>query len=989
MNNLELYINSKLCDITSFENLGIRLNRVLLNPAELNTKDAQYSYSITIPTTSRNDEIFGYANIEEIKDKFNYEYPALLYVNSILVFDGKFRLSEIDKDGKYKGNLLVPVQKTIKELFGDTPMNKLNVTWEKVFENFVSSINNYNTHVDIPDCIFPYVLYGLLPKVPNTTDGDYSKNDVWDDTVRVGVEDLPPSINCLRTISKMFESLKDEEGNPYSISGTAFDDPRLKNLYMSYSNASDYDQEWNWGELGQMYLEGNWTNWRGYSTIGPLGSTTYFTTSIEEKVFNNDLNRISFATNLFNSTMTNITKILDKGANITHSNVINSATGKKDSNTSIRIPKSGFYKVSLAVEMKLHGDKNATYAHVKNGHSSTIISSNFGGANNAISHRAHEVKLIRDFGTGDFGMENMTLDANYYTTNLKQNKNLTPVYEKIDGIDVLKNGDDFPKYFPVPGNQCVQFIDPSVNEKLVGGFRWGNYNGSDDVFPVDIYKKVKTLAYHEYLGRILAIRSAWSWDITFSQTEKIYSIINNTHEIPVLDSAGNPTDDMAITGYWKYGYPIDEDESPELEPETEDTEEAQPEPKEQINVYPSSKFKQKLFDTECVLGDIEPGNYVETDPSLLAGKGRMHQIIWLNKGELLTLVTVSDAGIKRSGNGKGPETWMRQDLNFKLEIIPFQTKVEWSKVNVYNQTTEAVDWKAESDFMKKNIDLIKFLPAGQNADSWLDNFCKAFNLELIQNDKNNFELNLKQKTIKINPEAVVNLDNKASVTKRSNKPLGLPAVFDIGFKVKEEDEGYVRSNKDKGGGKIITGSLDNNEVTQTSNFSYNWFKNITHKNGVLSLPVISNSEIWEPTADYKEMMSKVYTDYPQRFWYRKGTDVYDVGAVWDSIKGVTVSDDKKQTLKIPQLSNIYDGDSYLDLSYKNADNTILRTYFNVIETNDSNYTEVECFLSPEEYNQLDGYMLVKFNGDLYYIASVDSYDPLGLEKTKLKLIRKI
>ena len=55
MDNTELYINKRLCDIS--DSISIRLNRQLINPAELNTKDAQYSYSITLPATGNNNDI--------------------------------------------------------------------------------------------------------------------------------------------------------------------------------------------------------------------------------------------------------------------------------------------------------------------------------------------------------------------------------------------------------------------------------------------------------------------------------------------------------------------------------------------------------------------------------------------------------------------------------------------------------------------------------------------------------------------------------------------------------------------------------------------------------------------------------------------------------------------------------------------------------------------------------------------------------------------
>ena len=50
---------------------------------------------------------------------------------------------------------------------------------------------------------------------------------------------------------------------------------------------------------------------------------------------------------------------------------------------------------------------------------------------------------------------------------------------------------------------------------------------------------------------------------------------------------------------------------------------------------------------------------------------------------------------------------------------------------------------------------------------------------------------------------------------------------------------------------------------------------------------------------------------------------------------------------------------------------------------------IECYLSPDEYDQLNGAKLVKLNNDLYYVAAIEGYDPLGRNKTKLRLIRKM
>ncbi len=253
MTNTELYINGILVDIG--RDLGVRLNRQIIDPDELNTKDAQYSYSISLPPTLTNHKAFVYSNIEETKDKFNRSYAADLIINGVLIFRGNFRLSNIDKTG-YKGNLYLPAQKDIKDIFGDLKLNQIP-EYRIPFSDFVTSINQYNASAaNGPQiAIFPYVLYGVLPKVPINKDANnYSARTLWDSTVRMGMQDLAPCINPLLMLRHIFES------QGYTLQVTAFDDRKLTNLYMSYKNADDYVQPWNYGQHAKIQISGKWSS---------------------------------------------------------------------------------------------------------------------------------------------------------------------------------------------------------------------------------------------------------------------------------------------------------------------------------------------------------------------------------------------------------------------------------------------------------------------------------------------------------------------------------------------------------------------------------------------------------------------------------------------------------------------------------------------------------------------------------------------------------
>ena len=312
MVNVELYINNQLCDIVSPYELGVRFQREILIPSEITTKDVQYSFTIKLPTSATNNKIFNFANVEEVKNKFNYEYNAILIVDSITVFTGKFKITEIDEE-TYKGNLYIPAAKTIKEIFNGKKMTE-NGNWYIPFKD-IGSVGGYNSKMitELQDCIFPIVLYGLLPKNPINSNaiengevvGEYTPKDEFDDYVRMGIEDFPPSVNVLRMLRKIFEN------NGYTLGGTAFEDTRLTNLFVSYKNESDYEQEWNWGDMASFKVKGNWESvrnrWQNYRT------------------FERNIERVEsdkgafYVTDLLNCNRTVITEISDTGRNLTTS----------------------------------------------------------------------------------------------------------------------------------------------------------------------------------------------------------------------------------------------------------------------------------------------------------------------------------------------------------------------------------------------------------------------------------------------------------------------------------------------------------------------------------------------------------------------------------------------------------------------------------------------------------------------------------------------
>lgn len=350
--------------------------------------------------------------------------------------------------------------------------------------------------------------------------------------------------------------------------------------------------------------------------------------------------------------------------------------------------------------------------------------------------------------------------------------------------------------------------------------------------------------------------------------------------------------------------------------------------------------------------------------------GEVKQVVWLEKGDRLDLLlstTYREMNISYRGISD-------YSIDYDIKLTPFQHEIEWLTMNDDGSSREPMYWNDEPSFIEGQIDLMKALPSEIKINDWIENFCKAFNLDL-HNTGDGFSLDLKDRGTVRNTSKIIDLDNKASVQHASNLPLNSPYSYELGFTVDADEEGYY-STQDNGGGTFIADSEASNTITQTSSFSYNWFKTIREDKGgdeTIDLPVITDKEIWMNDYDYKEMMNKTYFDKVQRFWYKAGT------------RELNTNDNEKMINAL--VSNEYNGAKRQRLDYRDKPNSIMRNFF-ILLRNDKNYTVVQCYLTPEEYSNLD-ISLARFNGDMYNIAEIDGYDPSGRRPATLKLIRKI
>ena len=407
---IELYINNQLCDIENPKDFSIAFKRQFLNPAELNTKDAQKSYNIELPATARNNKIFGYVNIEEIEGKFSTVYDnARVYVNSVKVFEGKFRLDEIGAR-YYKGNLGIPALTTVKDVFGDAVMSDTG-EWPIPFKG-EDDISTYNNKPN-SECIFPLVLYSLLPKKSDSNNNYTPKTD-YDDTVILDINNFLPSVNVIQMLRQIFK----EAG--YRLQGSALSDEKLRKLYVSYKNPSDYKPQW---DAKKIEISGNWGKYRNGNQESKVSVNRHLGhSSRPEPSYSNSLNVDIFSSD--NKTVNN--------ANLQNGKIV--------------IPNNGLYKIIFKADIEVINENAGSWS-VPN-----LVGSPF------------EVKVARYNNSEDLTREKLC--NSFY----------------IDNQNQIPNNPLDTDVFPKEGQ--VNFVSIKQSPTFICGLSWGARGGFQFINPM-------------------------------------------------------------------------------------------------------------------------------------------------------------------------------------------------------------------------------------------------------------------------------------------------------------------------------------------------------------------------------------------------------------------------------------------------------------------------------------------------------------------------
>lgn len=978
---LEIYVNGNALDL--MDDVSLRINDQIFSPTESISKTATYSYSFQVPSTPNNDEILHFANVLESSNKFNVRYNADVYADGKLIFKGSMVVAKYDqKDRKYTINLVNVKQNTISDVFGEESLYD-SLKWEVPFSGVVSmnEANSGNTKY-----FFPMVSQGVFQKTPYYQDEvakDYTSKYLIDKYNNWWYNSFFPSLNVLETMRNVLVN------KGFKVGGNAFEDPILTNVYASTNLANDQIPTYNLGnqKFGHLKLTTTWNTSNKepykqalkfpyfYIQSYPYRSTSTVTVgggNLTREVKYN-LDTIDFW-NLFEQTSTTASHdsyLWDKGESL------------------VIIPQSGWYKISLSSTTQLL-DSATTMScvhYVDYADGNGIQMKELNVEKNIGETAPIEIQVIRnhDFETntielikGKRNIRYMNGDPTMSIFNYQRgqlgwreggytNRNLW--YTDFPHQDQLRTLDPPTKTEALIASaleQSVQTPHTVIGRNgqanlVTNGGRAGHSGSSEGNFPykigeweVESYTTRNTHVFDQGVsqsficglstmgsGQPSVMRNGRSWSRLVATTNDVYA---------------------NVEGFSR----------------TE----------RKVNANGSTSYKHKFSDYCKNEWLNAPSNYCTVNGSSMSG--RVDLMLWLERNDRLEVVAVQrDYMGYQKYDTSGVTTFEITAMSDKNRV--FLDKEGFS----YTSTTE----------FPQNLQLNEFVNKETKTSDWIDNIAKAFNLDIVQNG-DNIDINVNDSTSS-KARDVVELDDRVSNHSNTDAEVTFeriewPRQIGVQWTINTDEYGFEQTvpleyinDEDwekygDSGCSIIKLSDDlynTDDKITTVPFSFCWYKDFQYEpldsgdtsNGdtrYISLPIINLSQYQIDKTFYEDDMAVDGFSLTQRFWFRPSQSS---GSLW------TRENPTRECLDMWIPVGEYLG---INLSYKYQEPSLLTNYFKIKPLLGSEYCYVETYLTPLEYARLKGGSLVRFNNDLFYVCSIEGYDPKGRNKTKLKLLRK-
>lgn len=995
---IELYINKQLIELESQESLNLRINNVLFNPTKTTTKQAEYSYSFDIPSTPHNDKILDYANNLSKLNKFHSRYDCEVIADGELLFDGSLTIqkySAIDK--KYTCNLVNIKVNTLEELFGEQTMTSLH--WDVDFDG-AETINDINWDTDTK-YYFPLVCYGAFQKQYVSADSvgaTYTPKKNLDKYNKWWIESFYPSLNVVETLRKAYES------KGYTVGGSVYSDPNFRQLYASCNLAQEQAPVYNLGnpKFGSISIDLNWDNYQSYESTSTSSQGHHKRTEYDHSSSTGGLDqelkfpymKITATSNKtteeeYNFDTITLWNMMDKinnpsGVTLT----LNADTYMFDPNEQvIVIPADGWYKINLSVNASLSGSTGTRKATVKQWYNSFYNSEPLSrqyvqiSGNNATfkEYFPLEIQLIRNYD------ENVELikgrkNKTYDTGNPNQSKyhyegdNYTASTEVVNMQEwetEFPHQDIYGAKMPTKENELVSSTAIAARNDVLsayGGVTSTSSGGGRSVNGGRNYggkssgqnggTAYNSLGFMTKQGRVMpydpAVSTAFICGFS-TMSNGVVSVMKNGRSWSQLSTINNHI--MAnVDG---------------------------------LELYNNTSNSTSKIDTNYCKNTYKnaPNGTISVTNDTM--NGSLSCCVYLQKNDILELMA-----IQRDFEGQPYAT----SASCHIDITAMSDRSE-----ELLRADEGFSYYSDTEFPVK-LNLFNFTNNETKISDWISNIQKAFNLEIItQGDYVEINTN---KGVKKDTTYAVDIDDRVNSNEAESEFISYPREMAVKYKIDRDEYGFELTvpqehiNDDNwydygdSGFTVIKLNDDSYETSKSevqTNFSYTYYMDFnfyqTTSGGdessaatTISMPVIEKSEYMAEGYNYDEAMKHDGYSFAQRFWYR---NQIEQKYIWlSSVK----SDGSKESIDLTLPMNKWYN---FNLSYKDGEESIATMYFNIHPMLSSNYVTVECYLTPKEYREIKNGALVHFDSDLYFVSEVQGYDPASINKTKLKLIKRV
>ena len=968
---IELVVNKKQVDID--DSFNVRLNSVINDPVKLDYTQAEYSFEFEIPATKTNNIIFDYANNLSKMNKFHQRYTAELYADGNLIFQGTLTLNSY-KDGMYSCNLVNVKIYSLDEIFSGMTMNQIK-DMEIDFSG-VTSMNAMNQESN-PIATFPLVSYGAFQKDPvsaDTVGATYTSKFDLDKYNRWYVESFYPSINMVETLKKAFET------KGYTVGGDVFQDPVLRQIYMSTNLADEQVPQYNLGNpsFGNVQLSAT-------TTLDSLGYQQELKFPYEKVQLRNPDEGEDLYKYNYDSVM--IYDLLSSGVTTDQS----PSYMYQPNEHIIVIPKSGFYKIELSAATTIFGGNLTATLWTRDEYGYAWTHNNETIAKSVSGTCPIEIALVRNY------------DDNYELIKGKNNIEWLNGKPEDVTLDWTRNPQNkvtwltcFPHESPVQAKLPTEKNDLTiVNETRMGGNSGGSRRSSSNDSSSNI-----TSSSGNFSGRRGSTRGG-TIDPTgggrvFSTAK--YGYMYQDGEVMVYDQAVSPAFICGLSSYqggvssvMRNGYSWSKSES-------------------RLNevfapVHGYDYVYRTSGSTPTITGDptsYNANSYINTPffgqctAATLNMTGNISCMVWLEKDDIINLFGVTRA----YSNANGQVVTYNPQVSVQLKITAFSDRnynlIKADNDNRYDAPIEYPD----------KLNLPNFFNKEKGVSEWVDDIIKAFNLEMSQYG-NTVQFNTK----KLNKSLItsVDLDVRVNSYDIKSQRIDYPRSMAVQYKTDTDEWGFERSAVEKSGGsesilntddwykygdsgftKIILNddSYATSENNVSTNFSYTWYQDFNHyqtnsakteqeeTSTTISIPCISKYSYMIDGYDYEESMKHDGYGLTQRFWFKP--DVTEL-SVWTNTYPA-------EEMFISTPKNVLEG---LNLSYKNTENSLLQRYFKPQAYLSSNIIDFEAYLSSDEYNLIRNGAVVHIDKDVYIPLEINGYSPTGDDPTELKLMKRV